>query len=45
MEYSPCPIIQYTVYGKFNGRRRNYDFSGANAADNDALRLFTWIAF
>ncbi len=37
--------VQYTVYGKFNGRRRNYDFSGANAADNDALRLFTWIAF
>src|SRR5438270_8930139 len=30
--------IQYTAYGKFDGRR-------SNASDNDALRLFTWIAF
>jgi hypothetical protein len=37
--------VQYTVYGKFNGRRRNFDGAGANASDNDALRLFTWIAF
>jgi hypothetical protein len=37
--------VQYTLYGKFNGRRHNYDLSGANAADNDALRVFTWIAF
>ena len=37
--------IQYTVYGKFNGARHNFDGAGANAADNDALRLFTWIAF
>jgi hypothetical protein len=37
--------VQYTVYGKFNGRRHNFDGAGANAADNDALRLFTWVAF
>ena len=37
--------VQYTLYGKFNGRRRNFDAQGTNAADNDALRLFTWIAF
>jgi hypothetical protein len=37
--------IQYTLYGKFNGRRHDYDLFGANAADNNALRVFTWIAF
>ncbi|WP_426693495.1 hypothetical protein ACMC5O_001388 [Sphingomonas sediminicola] len=37
--------VQYTLYGKFNGRRHNYDFAGANARDNNALRLFTWVAF
>jgi hypothetical protein len=37
--------VQYTLYGKFNGRRHNYDLSGANAADNNALRVFTWVAF
>lgn len=37
--------LQYTLYGKFNGRRHNFDLAGANAADNNALRLFTWIAF
>ena len=37
--------VQYTLYGKFNGRRHNYDLAGANAADNDALRVFTWVAF
>lgn len=37
--------VQYTVYGKFNGRRYNYDGGGSNAHDNNALRLFTWIAF
>ena len=36
---------QYTVYGKFNGARRNFDLAGANAADNNALRLFAWVAF
>jgi len=37
--------VQYTLYGKFNGRRHDYDFAGANARDNNALRLFTWVAF
>ncbi|GAA3893905.1 hypothetical protein GCM10022276_11380 [Sphingomonas limnosediminicola] len=37
--------VQYTLYGKFNGSRHDYDFAGANAHDNNALRLFTWIAF
>lgn len=37
--------VQYTLYGKFNGRRHNFDNAGANAADNNALRIFTWIAF
>lgn len=37
--------LQYTLYGKFNGRRHNYDGEGANATDNNAFRVFTWIAF
>lgn len=37
--------VQYMLYGKFNGARRNFDGAGANAVDNNALRLFTWIAF
>lgn len=37
--------VQYTLYGKFNGRHRNWDGAGANAADNNALRVFTWVAF
>lgn len=37
--------LQYTMYGKFNGRRHNFDLAGANAPDNNALRVFTWIAF
>ncbi|WP_341631825.1 hypothetical protein [Sphingomonas agri] len=37
--------VQYTVYGKFNGRRHNFDLAGANASDNNALRIFTWVAF
>jgi len=36
---------QYTRYGKFNGRHRNFDGEGANASDNDVLRVFTWVAF
>jgi hypothetical protein len=36
---------QYTAYGKFNGRRHNFDDEGADATDNNALRVFTWIAF
>jgi hypothetical protein len=37
--------VQYTIYGKFNGRRHNFDGAGANASDNNALRLFAWLAF
>ncbi len=37
--------IQYTLYGRFNGTRRNYDGFGANAPDNNTLRIFTWLAF
>lgn len=36
---------QFTAYGRFDGARHNYDGAGANAADNNALRLFTWVAF
>ncbi len=36
---------QYTIYGKFNGRRRNYDLDGANAADKNAFRIFTIVSF
>ena len=37
--------VQYTAYLKFDGARQNYDGAGANAADNNTLRVFTWIAF
>ena len=37
--------IQYTAYGKFDGARLNYDGAGASASDNNALRIFTWLAF
>ncbi|MDE2570644.1 MAG: hypothetical protein KGM93_17210 [Sphingomonadales bacterium] len=37
--------VQYTAYGKFDGARNNYDGAGANASDNNALRVFTWVAF
>jgi len=37
--------VQYTAYGKFNGARHDYDGAGANASDNNALRVFTWAAF
>ena len=37
--------VQYTLYGKFNGARHNFDGAGTNAADNNELRVFTWIAF
>ncbi len=36
---------QYIAYGQFNGSRINFDGNGANAADNNTFRLFTWIAF
>ena len=35
--------LQYTVYTKFNGASSNYS-GGRNASDNNALRLFVWLA-
>lgn len=37
--------VQYTAYGKFDGATHNYDGAGANASDNNTLRVFTWLAF
>ena len=37
--------VQYTAYGKFNGAWHNYDSANSNAADNNTLRIFTWVAF
>jgi hypothetical protein len=37
--------VQYTLYRRFNGGRFNYSATGRNAADNNTLRLFSWIAF
>lgn len=37
--------VQYTAYGRFNGAADNYDGNGANASDNNTLRVFTWVAF
>jgi len=37
--------LQFTAYGKFNGAKHNFDGNGAEAADNNALRIFTWFAF
>ncbi len=37
--------VQYTIYDRFDGARSNYDGAGANASDNNTLRLFTWFAY
>ncbi len=37
--------IQYTLYSRFDGARTNFDGAGANASDNNALRVFTWFAY
>lgn len=37
--------VQYTMYTRFDGAARNYDGAGANAADNNTLRVFTWFAY
>ncbi len=36
--------LQYIVYTKFDGATTNYDGLGANASDNNTLRLFVWTA-
>jgi hypothetical protein len=30
---------------RFNGAGHNYDGAGANASDNNTLRVFTWFAY
>ncbi len=37
--------IQYTLYNRFDGASRNFDGAGANASDNNTLRVFTWFAY
>jgi hypothetical protein len=37
--------LQYTDYLSFDGSGRNYDGLGRNAADNNTVRVFTWIAY
>jgi hypothetical protein len=37
--------VQYTLYGKFDGARKDFDGAGANASDNNTLRVFTWVAY
>ncbi|MBS0552116.1 MAG: cytochrome C, partial [Proteobacteria bacterium] len=37
--------LQYTMFDKFNGARRNYDGSGRDAKDNNTLFLFAWTSF
>ena len=37
--------LQYVIYNRFDGARRNYDGSGRNATDNNTLYLQAWIAF
>jgi hypothetical protein len=37
--------VQYTLYQRFMGAGHNYDGAGANASNNNTLRIFTWFAF
>jgi hypothetical protein len=37
--------LQYVGYNRFNGGVRNYDGAGRNAADNNTLYAFLWLAF
>jgi len=49
VDYNPWQntriALQYTAYGKFNGRANNYDGGGRNASDNNTLYLVTWLMF
>ncbi len=36
--------IQYAIYDKFNGAKKNYDGFGRNASDNNTLYLLSWFA-
>jgi hypothetical protein len=37
--------VQYTRYTRFNGAAHNWDTMGANAADNNLVRVFLWVAY
>ena len=37
--------VQYVAYTRFNGARTNFDGAGADAADNNSLRIFAWFAY
>jgi hypothetical protein len=37
--------LQYTLYTQLNGASSNFDGLGNNAADNNTLRIFTWLAY
>jgi len=37
--------LQYVMYTKFNGGTSNYDGSGRNAAANNTIYAFAWLAF
>jgi len=37
--------LQYTAYANFNGGKTNYDGSGRDAAGNNTLFAFAWLAF
>ncbi len=37
--------VQYTLYNTFAGSRYNFDGGGANASDNNTVRVFTWVAY
>ncbi len=37
--------VQYTIYERFNGASKNFDGAGANASDNNTLRIFAWAAY
>jgi len=38
-------MLQYVLYGSFNGTRSNYDGFGREASDNNTLYFLLWIAF
>ena len=37
--------LSYTAYLDFNGAAQNYDGAGRNAADNNTVYAYTWLAF
>jgi len=49
LDYNPWEntriALQYTAYGKFNGRANNYDGGGRNASDNNTLYAVVWLMF